>query len=107
MTNLHISPRGRALGLAAGLCLIGATLAQAGSGGTEFDSLYTLIEGWMKGTLGKLIAIVMVAVGIGVGVLRGSILGAVSGIAGGVAMFYAPDIIGGIVTATLPIPSPI
>jgi conjugal transfer pilus assembly protein TraA len=76
-------------------------LVEAGTGGTEFNALYTLVEGWMKGTLGKLAAVSMAAVGIFAGMLRGNLLGGLTGIGAGVLMFFLPDIIGGIVTATL------
>jgi len=80
------------------------SFAFAGTGGaTEFGSLYTLLTGWMTGTLGKVVAVVFILVGVIGGAARGSIMGFVMGIAAGVGMFLAPDIIDGVVTATLPI----
>lgn len=92
---------GQVLGLSL-LCLGVAGAASAGTGGTEFDGLYNLVEGWMQGTLGALAGIVGVGVGLFAGVLRGNMVAAVTGIGTGVAMYYSPEIIGGIVTATLP-----
>ncbi|MEL6264596.1 MAG: TraA family conjugative transfer protein [Pseudomonadota bacterium] len=83
--------------------LLAAAAARAGTGGTEFDAIYGLVEGWMEGTLGRLFAVASVVVGLGAGILRGSVLAAVTGIGFALVMFYAPDIIGGIVTATLPV----
>ena len=91
------------LAVAAGVIAAGlASTAAAGTGGTEFDGLYTLVEGWMQGTMGALAGIVGVGVGLWAGVTRGSMMGALSGVGTGTAMYYSPDIIGGIVTATLP-----
>lgn len=74
----------------------------AGTGGTEFDGLYTLVEGWMQGTLGALAGIIGVGVGLFAGVMRGNLTAAITGIGTGTAMYYSPEIVGGIVTATLP-----
>jgi len=75
----------------------------AGTGGTEFSSTYTLLTGWMTGILGRIIAITFIIVGLVAGVMRQSIMGFVVGIAAGLGVFVAPNIIDGIVTATLPI----
>ena len=75
--------------------------AMAGTGGTEFKNVWTLLTGWIEGLLGRIIAIVFVVVGLVAGVVRGSIMGFVLGIASGVGLFAAPTIITNIVTATL------
>lgn len=75
--------------------------AMAGGGGTEFNSLWTLIEGWSRGYLGRVISLIFVLVGLSAGVLRGSIMGFVVGIAAGVGLYLGPDIISSIVSATL------
>ncbi len=38
--------------------------AMAGTGGTEFDDIYTLLVGWTQGTLGKIIALGMFMAGL-------------------------------------------
>jgi len=73
----------------------------AGTGGTEFSNVWTLLTGWVEGLLGRIIAIVFVLVGLVAGVVRGSIMGFVLGIASGVGLFAAPTIITNIVTASL------
>jgi len=91
---------------AAGLVLLAALAPEAvlaGTGGTEFSSTYTLLTGWMTGILGRIIAITFIIVGLVAGVMRQSIMGFVVGIAAGLGVFVAPNIIDGIVTATLPI----
>jgi conjugal transfer pilus assembly protein TraA len=84
---------------AASLAAVGA--AHAGSGGTEFAAAYTLIEGWITGVLGKLMAIGALAVGLGIGIMKQSIVSVVVGLAMALAVFYGPTVISGIVTAVL------
>ena len=92
-----------ALALAAGAAIVLPwAAAQAGTGGTEFDTFYNTIVDWAQGSLGKALALTMFIVGIGVGVVRGSIIAAVPAIGGALGLFIAPTIIDGIVTATLP-----
>jgi conjugal transfer pilus assembly protein TraA len=73
----------------------------AGTAGTEFNNVWTLLTGWVEGLLGRIIAIVFVIVGLVAGVVRGSMMGFVLGISSGVGLFAAPTIITNIVTATL------
>lgn len=74
----------------------------AGTGGsTEFGSIYTMLTGWLQGTLGRIMAVTFVAVGLVGGVMRGSIMGFVVGIAAGLGVYTAPTVIDAIVTATL------
>ena len=67
------------------LILLPVALVVAGDGGTEFDAVYDMLEGWATGTLGKIIALSALIVGIGFGLVRQSVIAAV---------------IGGILTAT-------
>lgn len=87
------------LGIAAALLL--PAIVHAGTGGTEFNALYTLLTGWMQGTMGRLIAVAVGTIGILAGMTRGSLMLGLSGIGAAVFMFFLPTIIGGIVTATL------
>jgi conjugal transfer pilus assembly protein TraA len=89
------------LGLGVAAALLAPALVQAGTGGTEFNSLYTLMTGWMQGTMGRLIAVATGTLGILAGMYRGSLMLGLSGIGAAVMMFFLPTIIGGIVTATL------
>lgn len=75
--------------------------AMAGTGGTEFDSIYTTLSDWSTGTLGKVIALGMILTGLGIGVIRQSIMAVVVGIAGGLALFNAPVVVDQIVGAVL------
>ncbi|OAI23920.1 TraA family conjugative transfer protein [Methylomonas sp. BW4-1] len=89
------------MALASLFFMLMANDAMAGTGGTEFNTVWTLLTGWVEGLLGRIIAIVFVIVGLVAGVVRGSIMGFVLGIASGVGLFAAPTIITNIVTATI------
>ena len=73
----------------------------AGTGGSEFNAIYSTITGWMQGTLGKLITIALLITGIGFGVVKQSVIAAVPAIAAGLILNAAPGVIDGIVTAVL------
>lgn len=90
-----------AIALAVLLTLLFAAAAQAGTGGTEFDGIWTLIKGWMQGTLGRVIAGGMVLTGLIAGWARGSLFAAVAGIGMGLCLFYGPTVIEAVVTATI------
>ncbi len=89
------------MALASLLFMLMANDAMAGTAGTEFSTVWSLLTGWVEGLLGRIIAIVCVIVGLVAGVVRGSIMGFVLGIASGVGLFAAPTIITNIVTATI------
>lgn len=92
------------IGLAVVMLLVMAASVMAGTGGTtEFGTVYTTVQGWFAGTLGKIIAIVFFGVGMCIGVVRQSILACVTGLACALAMAYGPDIIDSTITAALPI----
>jgi conjugal transfer pilus assembly protein TraA len=74
----------------------------AGNGGNnEFGAIYTMLTGWLQGTLGRIMAVTFVAVGLVGGVMRGSIMGFVVGIAAGLGVYTAPTVIDAIVTAVI------
>jgi conjugal transfer pilus assembly protein TraA len=73
--------------------------AMAGTGGTEFDDIYTLLVGWTQGTLGKIIALGMFMVGLSAGIVNQSIVSVVIGIGGALALYYGPTVINGVVAA--------
>lgn len=75
----------------------------AGTGGTEFDPVWTLVTDWSQGALGRIISGTLVLVGIIGGIARQSLMSFAVGIGGGVGLFYAPSIIDATVTGTLPL----
>lgn len=80
-----------------------AATAHAGTGGDEFNDLYTKLTGWMGGYLGRVVSAVFIIVGLIAGVTKGSVMGFATGIAAGLGMFMAPNLIDATVSATLPI----
>ena len=81
--------------------LLASGAAMAGTTGTEFQELYTMVQGWATGYLGRAIALVFLLIGLGIGVLRGSILGAVSCIAAAMCFLIAPSVVEAILTAVI------
>jgi conjugal transfer pilus assembly protein TraA len=81
--------------------LFWASAAYAGTGGTEFTDLYTTLQGWSQGYLGKTIALGAFIVGMGMGIAHQSIMAIALGIGAAMAVQYAPTIIDSMVTALL------
>lgn len=78
-------------------------MAGAGTGGgAEFDDIWTKLEGWVQGTLGRIIALTMIVVGIVFGVAKQNIMAFVMGPAAGIGLYYSPTIIESIMGAGLP-----
>lgn len=75
--------------------------AYAGTGGTEFDGVWTSLVDWSQGTLGRIIALALILTGLGIGVVRQSIMAVVIGIACGLSLYNAPIIVENIVGAVL------
>lgn len=94
------------LALIAFLMLPIVAMAGAAAGGGEADEFAEIYE-WVKtlcqGTLGKLIALVMIIVGIAMGVARGSIFSFVTGIAAAIGFYFVPNIIESVMGASLPL----
>ena len=75
--------------------------AYAGTGGTEFDDVWTTLTDWTQGTLGRIIAGSMILVGIVGGIARQSLMAFALGIGGGVGLYNSPTVVESIMTATL------
>jgi conjugal transfer pilus assembly protein TraA len=84
----------------AALALAG-TLAMAGTTGTEFQILYTLVTDWMGGWLGRALALASVLLGVITGMVRGTLIPALVGFAVAVMLFVAPNVINGILAAPI------
>ena len=82
------------LSLAAGSVLAGTT-------GTEFQTMYSTLLGWINGFLGKSIAIAAFIIGAGVGIARSSPIPALIGVVFALFMVYVPNIIDSIMTAVI------
>ncbi len=73
----------------------------AGTGGTEFDNVWTWLVDVTQGTLGRIVAGSMVLVGVIGGIARQSLMAFATGIAGALGLNYAPDIIDAVMSATI------
>jgi conjugal transfer pilus assembly protein TraA len=78
-----------------------SSAAQAGTTGTEFQSMYTTLLNWATGYLGKAIAVAAFILGAGIGVARSSPVPALVGVVFALFMVYVPNIIDSIMTATV------
>jgi conjugal transfer pilus assembly protein TraA len=78
-----------------------ASLAFAGTTGTEFLNFYNLVLGWAEGYLGRGLAIASLIIGVGIGMVRGTIMPAMVGV--GIALIFAvgPSVVNGIVSAVI------
>ena len=76
-------------------------LAVAGTTGTEFQTLYTLVLGWAQGFLGKTIAISAFIIGLGMGIAKSSPIPALTGVVFALFVVYIPTVIGSVVTGVL------
>ena len=83
--------------------LVLPAVVMAGTGGTEFDGVWTIVTDWIQGSLGRTIAGLLVLVGVIAGIARQSLMALAVGIGGGVGLFYAPSVIDATMTAALPI----
>ena len=68
-----------ACGLFAGAAAVYAGVGGTTPGGSEFDDIWTLIQGWSQGVLGRIIALGALIVGIAFGLVRQSVVAAVIG----------------------------
>ena len=75
----------------------------AGTGGSEFDPIWSLLTDWAQGSLGRIIAGSTILVGVIAGIARQSIMSFAVGIGAGVGLFYAPTIIDAVVGGALPV----
>ena len=87
--------------LAAAFVLFSSPEAYAGGGGTEFNTLRTQLEEWIKGGLGKTVALAAVTIGAVFSVARSNPLPILSGIAFAIFQQYTPDIVDGILTGVV------
>lgn len=67
-------------------CLVEPAYA-AGTGGGEFKTIYETFQGWVKGYLGKLIALFAFVVGIFYGAIKQNFMMALGGV--GIAIMIA------------------
>ena len=87
-------------GLMLGTALLAVGMAsQAGTTGTEFQALHTLLTGWANGYLGKALAVAAFLFGAGYGVAKQTIVPAILGIVFALVFAIGPGVIDGMLTA--------
>lgn len=74
--------------------------AEAGTTGTEFQSIYTKIKGWSTGYLGRLLALSTFIIGLGTSIMRQTLFPALTGIGVALVVSLGPALIEGIATGT-------
>lgn len=92
------------LALAVMLCAEHALAAAGGSTGTGSDilsSVYDLLKAAVTGTVGRVLTLLIVIVGIAAGIMSQSLLAFAVGLGAGIGLFFAPDIIDALSTATV------
>lgn len=87
-------------GLAAVLLLFSG-MAFASTTGAEFQPIYEKFEGWVQGYGGMAIALASTGIGGIMSVARQTPFPIMAGIGGSILLQYSPDIIAGIMTATI------
>jgi conjugal transfer pilus assembly protein TraA len=75
--------------------------AFAGTDGDDFADIYTKLQQWSQGSLGKVVSLGMFLVGLSIGVIQQSIIAVVIGISGAMALYYGPNIISSVVSAVI------
>ena len=85
---------------AVALCLVAGS-ALAGTTGTEFQTLYTWINGVVTGYFGRAVAVAAVGLGAIISIARVNPIPILSGAGFAIFLQYTPTIITGILTATV------
>lgn len=88
----------KAMMLPATAMVLATSVATAGTGGTEFDAMFTMIKDWAEGSLGKLLAVAAFLIGMGMGIVKQSIIAICLGIGFALALAYTPAIIEAVFT---------
>lgn len=85
------------------LSLVLTETAFAGVGGAEFNDIYNKLVGWAQGTPGRIVMLLGFVVAAVSAVVAQSIAGFVVGLGIGLGVYYANNLVEGVVTATLPL----
>ena len=85
------------------LSVVFVDTASAGVGGAEFDDIYDKLVGWAQGTPGRIVMFLGFVVAAVSAVVAQSIAGFVVGLGIGLGVYYANNLVEGVVTATLPL----
>jgi len=78
-----------------------ANEAFAGTTDTDFTAIVTKLHDWATGTLGRVLALAIFIVGLSLGIVQQSVIAAAVAVGGALILNYGPDILTGIVAATI------
>ncbi|AOZ11198.1 TraA family conjugative transfer protein [Cupriavidus malaysiensis] len=78
---------------------LGASMAFAGTD-TTFDSIVAMLQNWLEGSLGKVLALAGFAIALGAGLVRGSATGVIFGVAIALCAVYGPGILTALFSGT-------
>jgi conjugal transfer pilus assembly protein TraA len=73
----------------------------AGTTGVEFQALFTLIDGWVSGYLGKALALGAFLIGAMVGMAKSTVMPALVGLGFAIVFSVGPGVITGMMTGTI------
>jgi conjugal transfer pilus assembly protein TraA len=97
---MNLIKKMRSFSLLAALAAL-APAAFAGTTGTEFQNLYTLVSGWSNGYLGRTIAVGAFLVGAIVGFAKSTAMPALVGVIFALLFAVGPGVIDGIASAVI------
>lgn len=75
--------------------------AHAGTGGTEFSPLLTMLTDWLEGALGTSIALTFFLVGIIAGIVKSSLMLGLAGVGAAILLTVGPSVITSMFTALI------
>ncbi len=87
--------------LALAMALGMATVAMAGTGGTEFDPIYVSLGDWLSGTLGRILALGMLGVSAFLAFIKPNFIGALAALGLCLILANSVTIIDALLAATL------
>jgi conjugal transfer pilus assembly protein TraA len=85
----------------AAMLLAAGFAATAGTTGVEFQALFTLIDGWVSGYLGKALALGAFLIGAMVGMAKSTVMPALVGLGFAIVFSVGPGVITGMMTAVI------
>lgn len=89
------------ISIATALLVVAVGSAHAGTTGTEFQTLFTWIQGVVTGFFGKAVSIAAVGIGALLSIARVNPIPILGGVGFAIFLQYTPTIITGILTATI------
>ena len=82
------------------VAMAGGTATTAGHS-TDFEQIFNLLNEWIRGTLGRTIALAAFILGIGIGALKQNGIIALSGIMFAVFILVVPNVIDNLITGLI------